>query len=134
MKIDELKEKMKNDKFAQHLGIEILEISEGYAKTKMEVTNDLLNFFGSGHGAAIYSIADVAFSIACNAQPEIELAVALNVSINYIKKVSLAETIFAEARLISSTGRISITDITITNEKGELIARFEGLAYQKRYS
>ncbi|MHA1786046.1 MAG: PaaI family thioesterase [Candidatus Helarchaeota archaeon] len=133
MKLQDLKTRVKQDNFSKFLGIEIVELSNGHAKTKLKVTKDLLNFFGSGHGAAIYSVADVAFSLACNAQDNIEIAVALNVSINYIQKVNLDDVIFAEANLISSTGRISVTEIIITNQKKELIAKFEGLAYQKRH-
>lgn len=131
MKVQDLKNQMKSDNFANLLGIEVLEVAEGYAKTKLKMTKQLYNYFGLGHGAAIYSVADVAFSYACNAQDHVKLAVALNVNINYIKKVEENDILFAEAKLISTTGRTSLTDIVITNDKDELVAKFEGLAYQK---
>lgn len=131
MNVQDLKKQMKSDNFANYLGIEVLEVEEGYAKTKLKMTKQLYNYFGLGHGAAIYSVADVAFSYACNAQDHVKIAVALNVNINYIKKVEENDIIYAEAKLISTTGRTSLTDITITNNKNELVAKFEGLAYQK---
>lgn len=133
MKLQDLKDQMKLDNFANLLGIEVMEVAEGYAKARLKMTKQLYNYFGLGHGAAIYSVADVAFSFACNAQDHVKIAVALNVNINYIKKVEENDIIIAEAKIISTTGRTSLTDIIITNDKNELVAKFEGLAYQKTY-
>ena len=92
-----------------------------------------MNFFNAGHGGAIYSLADSAFQLACNASADIEIAVALNTNLNYIKKVELGETLIADAEVISSTRKISITEIKITNDENELVAIFRGVAYLKRY-
>jgi len=129
MKIDELKSAFENDTFSKSFGIELLELKERYARVKIKISDKLLNFFGTGHGGAIYAVADVAFSLACNADETVKLAVALNTSINYIKKVNPGDILIAEARVISSVKRTSITDIIIINEKNEIIAKFVGLAY-----
>ena len=133
MKVESLKTQILSDNFAKFIGIETLELSDGHAKTQLRVSENLLNFFNAGHGAAIYAVADVAFSLACNAQDNIERAVALNVSINFIRKVEKGDIITADAKLISTKGRTSVTEINITNQNNELMAKFEGLAYQKRY-
>ena len=99
MKVESLKTQMTADNFAKFMRIKTLELSDGYAKTQMLVSEEFLNFFNAGHGASIYAVADVAFSLACNAQKDIERAVALNVSINFIKKVEKGDTITAEAKL-----------------------------------
>ncbi|MHA1271281.1 MAG: PaaI family thioesterase [Candidatus Helarchaeota archaeon] len=132
MNVKELKRAFEEDNFSKYFGIEVIELSEGYAKTKLKITNQLMNFFGSGHGGAIYAIADVAFSLACNADNDIEIAVALNSNINYIKKVNENDELIAEAKVISSSKRTSITDIKIYNQNNELVAKFEGLAYLRR--
>ncbi|MBD3230111.1 MAG: hotdog fold thioesterase [Candidatus Lokiarchaeota archaeon] len=133
MNIDELKKEFQNDKFSRKLGIEAVEISKGKAITKVNLSDGLQNFFGLGHGGAIYAVADVAFSLACNADEDIKLAVALNSNINYIKKTTVGDTITAEAKVISTSRKTSITEILIRNQDNELIAKFEGLAYLKRY-
>ncbi len=41
-------------------------------------------------------------------------------------------TLYAEAKEVSISPKIGTYDIRVTNEKGELIATFEGLAYRKK--
>jgi len=43
----------KNDTFAEHLGIELLEVSKGRAKAKMEIKDHHLNGINIAHGGAI---------------------------------------------------------------------------------
>ncbi len=52
------------DKFAQHCGVELLEVSEGRARAKMEITEHHLNGVNITHGAAIFTLADLAFAAA----------------------------------------------------------------------
>ena len=48
-----------NNNFAKLLGIELTELSDGYAKATMKVTKDFLNPIGSLHGGCLYTIADI---------------------------------------------------------------------------
>jgi len=41
---------MIHDKFSQWLGIEVLDIQEGYSKIKMTVREEMINGFGIVHG------------------------------------------------------------------------------------
>ncbi len=130
--LEKLKEYAKKDNFFKFIGVEILEIGEGQAKVKLKINEKLINFFNAGHGGAIYSLADTAFQLACNAAPDIEIAVALSTNLNHIKKVNLGETLLADAEVIASTRTTNLTEIKITNEKGELVAAFRGLAHVTR--
>ena len=73
---------MKHDLFSQWLGIEILEIKEGYSKIKMIIRKEMVNGFGIIHGGIAFSLADSAFAFACNNRNV--LSVALDTSINFI--------------------------------------------------
>jgi acyl-CoA thioesterase len=130
--VKKLKEYYQKDNFFKFMGVEILEIEEGRAKVRLKFQEKHMNFFNAGHGGAIYSLGDAAFQLACNASADIEIAVALNTSLSHIKKVELGETLVADAEVVSRTNRTSITDISITNEKNEVVALFRGLAYLKR--
>ena len=57
---------MDNDLFSQWLGIEILEIKEGYSRIQMTIRNEMVNGFGIVHGGIPFSMADSAFAFACN--------------------------------------------------------------------
>ena len=129
---EKLKEYAKKDNYFNFMGIEVLEIDQERAKVKLQIEDKLMNFFNAGHGGAIYSVADAAFQLACNAHAKIEMAVAMNVTLTFIKKVDVGETLIAESKVIANTRRTSATDITIKNEEGELKAVFRGIAYVKR--
>ena len=134
MDVNKLKEYSQKDNFFKFMGVEILEIEEGKAKVRLKFQENHMNFFNAGHGGAIYSLGDAAFQLACNASADIEIAVALNTSVSHIKKVDVGETLTADAEVVSHTNRTSVTDISITNDKNELVALFRGLAYVKRKS
>ena len=129
---EKLKEYAAKDNYFNFIGIQVLEITTGHAKVSLKFREDFMNFFNAGHGGAIYSLADSAFQLACNASSDIEIADALNTNLNHIKKVEVGETLTADAKVIAETGRTSITEINITNDKNDLVAVFRGTAYLKR--
>ena len=57
---------MQHDKFSEWLGIEVMEIKEGYSKIKMTLREEMVNGFRVAHGGVIFSLADSAFAFACN--------------------------------------------------------------------
>ena len=118
-----------NDQFAQHCGIELAEAEGGNSKALMEVRKYHLNGVGTVHGGAMFTLADFAFAAACNSHGTV--AVAINCSISYVKAVS-SGTLTADARETSLGGRIATYAIDVTNEKGDLLAIFQGMAYRKK--
>ena len=57
-----VKKMFDQDAFSQWLGIEIIEIKDGYCKLKMTVRKEMLNGFQIAHGGIAYSLADSAFA------------------------------------------------------------------------
>lgn len=127
--MEQIKQLFKNDKFAQYNGIELLEVSEGSARAKMEINKNHFNGIGIVQGGAIFTLADFTFGAAANSYGTV--AVAINVNISYMKS-SKGGTLFAEAREISKNPKIGTYTIDVTDEDGELIAIFQGMAYRKR--
>lgn len=119
---------MKNDLFSQWLGVEIIEISEGYSKIKMTVRKEMVNGLGIVHGGIAFSFADSAFAFACNNRNV--LSVALDTSINFIKPVHVADVLMAEAKEIHNGKSTGLYQIEITNQNNHLVARFKGLCYR----
>jgi len=119
----------KNDRFAKHSGVELLEVSPGYAKTKMEVQDRHLNGVDVVHGGAIFTLADLAFAAASNSHGTV--AVAINASIWYVK-AGRQGTLYAEAREESRNPKLATYSIEVTDESGEMIAKFEGMVYRKK--
>lgn len=126
---DEIKKYFENDKFAKFNGIKILEIKKGWAKVKMDITENHLNGVGIVHGGAIFTLADLAFAAAANSHGNI--SVGINASISYMKAGN-GKILIAEAQEVSRNPKLSSYTVKITDEKEDLVAIFQGMAYIKR--
>ena len=123
---------MENDFFSQWLGIEVLEIKEGYSRIKMTVRKEMVNGFGIVHGGIPFSLADSAFAFACNNRNN--LSVALDTSINFIKPVHVGDVLTAEAIEIHNGKSTGLYHITITNQNNHAVAQFKGLCFRTNKS
>lgn len=119
---------MDNDLFSQWLGIEVLEIKEGYSRIKMTVRKEMINGFGVVHGGIAFSLADSAFAFACNNRNV--LSVALDTSINFIKPVHVGDVLTAEAKELHNGKSTGLYHININNQNKHLVAQFKGLCYR----
>ncbi len=126
---DAIWEHLRQDKFAQHLGIELLEVRAGYAKCAMVVTDAMLNAHYRAHGGALFTLADYAFAAACNSHGQI--AVALEVKINFLEAITAGTQLFAEAKEEALSTRIGLYRLTVTNAEGDLVAVAQATAYRK---
>lgn len=118
-----------NDRFADLSNIEVVSVSLGKATTQMEVEKMHLNGVGTVHGGALFTLADFTFALAANSHGRV--TVAINANISYLKAVS-SGLLTAEARELSSGGRIGSYTVDIYDEDHDLVAVFQGMAYRKR--
>lgn len=119
----------KNDRFAKHAGIELLEVAPGTAAARMKINRQHLNGVNIVHGGAIFTLADLTFAAASNSHGTV--AVAINVSIAYIKAAGQG-TLFAKAREVSRNPKLALYQVDITDDHGDLIATFQGMVYRKK--
>lgn len=119
---------MQHDRFSQWLGIEIIEIKEGYSKIKMTIREEMVNGFGIIHGGIAFSLADSAFAFACNNRNV--LSVALDTSINFIKPVHTGDVLVAEAKEMHNGKSTGLYHIAIFNQHDHVVAQFKGLCYR----
>jgi acyl-CoA thioesterase len=119
---------VRNDRFAQLLGIEILDVHPGYALAEMKIEEKHRNGINTVQGGAIFTLADYAFAAACNADGS--TTVAINASISYFRAPQGAY-IRAEAREEHKNRKICGYKVEIKDEDGSLIASFSGLGYRK---
>jgi len=116
------------DTYAREAGIELMDVSEGRAKVKMDIRETHKNSHGTVHGGAIFTLADTAFALASNSHgiP----AAAINAHISYMKSAS-SGTLFAEAEEFSLIPKLATYIVRVSDEKGNKIALFEGMVYRK---
>ncbi len=115
------------DYFREHLGIKVLEAKDGYAKVSMKVSKEHTNSVKMTHGGVIFALADCAFAEAVNFGEK--QAVAVQVSINYLKPSSEGDVLMAEAVRISEGKNFALCDVKVSKDD-KLIASFSGLAYK----
>lgn len=118
-----------NDRFADISNIEVVDISPGKATAKMEVNDIHLNSIGTVHGGALFTLADFTFALAANSHGNV--TVAINANISYFKAVKTG-VLTANARELSSGGRIASYTVDINDDFGDLVCVFQGMAYRKR--
>jgi acyl-CoA thioesterase len=119
---------MDHDAFSQWLGIEVLEIREGYSKIKMTIRKEMVNGFGIVHGGIPFSLADSAFAFACNNRNN--LSVALDVTITFTKAVNIGDVLTAEAKEVHNGKSTGVYLITVSNQKNEQVALFKGTCFR----
>ncbi|MEE4363989.1 MAG: hydroxyphenylacetyl-CoA thioesterase PaaI [Desulfotignum sp.] len=122
---------IQKDAFANHLGARVEIPAPGHSRVSLTITDAMTNFHGTAHGGVIFSISDMAFAAACNSHGRV--AVALNVSICFLKPSFPGDRLVAEAREVHKGRRTSVYDITVTNEDTKaLIAKSQDQAYRKK--
>jgi acyl-CoA thioesterase len=119
---------MQHDLFSQWLGIEVIDVKDGYSKIKMTVRNEMINGFGIVHGGIAFSLADSAFAFACNNRNV--LSVALDTSINFTKPVHVGDLLTAEAKELHNGKSTGLYHISIFNQHDHLVALFKGTCFR----
>jgi len=117
-----------DDAASRMLGLQIIEVAPGRAVATMTVRPDMLNGFAICHGGLIATLADSAFAFACNSRNA--LTVASGFGIDILKSARLGDVLTATAAETSLAGRTGLYDITVTNQRGELIAVFRGRSHR----
>ena len=115
------------DAFSQWLGIEILDVSEGFCQLKMKVRKEMLNGFHIAHGGIAYSLADSALAFASNSHGRKSLSV--ETSISHMVSIKAGDMLTAMTKELSRSDKIGVYLITITNKENQEIAIFKGTVY-----
>jgi len=116
------------DRFAAHVGIELLEAAPGRARARLEIEEHHLNAVGVVHGAAIFSLADLVFAVASNAHGSVALGI--NVSVSYLASAR-GGTLVAEAEEVSINPKLATYLIRVHDDEQRLIAVLQGTVYRK---
>lgn len=119
---------MLEDLYSQWLGIEVLEVAEGYCRIRMMLRPEMINGFGVVHGGVTFSLADSAFAFACNNRNN--LSTAVDTSINFTRPTQPGDVLTAEAKEFHNGRSTGVYLITVTNQRDEQVALFKGTCYR----
>ncbi len=119
-----LKAKATGEPIASFLKMRLVELSPSYSKVSMTLTSDHINFNGLIFGGIIMALADEAFAYASNSV--ITPNVATQFNIHFIAGAQAGDELTAECRVVKSGKRVCISEMTVTNQEGKLIAKATG--------
>jgi acyl-CoA thioesterase len=131
--LEALREEIRNEGFANHMGVRLRDIGPGYAAVEARYSEKMVNFNGLVHGGAIFSLIDEAFAVASNSHGTIAVALSLNVI--YLESPKVGALLIAEAREQSMTDPTATYAIEVVqrDEEGDRkIAVCQALVYRKK--
>ena len=117
-----------HDSTVRGLDIAFDAVAPGYAKMSMTVGENMLNGFRICHGGYIAILADSAFAYACNSHNE--QTVASGISLDFMAPGRPGDVLTAEAKELHVAGRTGVYDVSVVNQKGDLIAMMRGKSYR----
>ena len=131
MDLAKIIERFQTDQYATKItGIEIIDVREDYAKTKLVVEPKHMNALGIMHGSVLFTLAHFTFAVAINADKE-DSTVAIECHISFLRPVTEG-VLYAESQLIFKSRSLIALDVTITSEQGDNIAKFHGRGFTRR--
>lgn len=119
---------LRGDRFAARAGISLVEVGPGRARARMRLRRDHMNGVAVAQGGAVFTLADFAFAAACNSHGTV--AVALDTSITFARAATRG-VLVAEAVEESVSRRVSVCNVKVTDDRGEIVALFRGTAFRK---
>jgi acyl-CoA thioesterase len=122
--IARLKAQEKDEPIASFLKMKLLELTPRYAKVTMKIAPEHMNFNGMVFGGIVMALADQAFAYGANSLVTPSIATQFN--IHLISGAAVGDELTAECRVIKSGRRIGVSEMTVTDQKGKLIAKATG--------
>ncbi len=129
MDTDKARKIFSRDRYAVLTGIEILEARTGYCRASLRIEDKHLNAANVVQGGAIFTLADLAFGVASNSHGQ--LALGINANISFLSGKS-SGTLYATATEVCEPTRIGAYDVLVSDEQGEVVAKFNGIVYRKK--
>ena len=116
-----------NDPYVRHNAIEFVAADIGSATLRMRVRPEHINFNGSCHGGAIFSLADSAFGLASNSRGIV--AAGINAHITYQVAVFEGDVLTALASEVSLSAKLAVYRVDVTRGDGASVSTFTGSVY-----
>ncbi|MEM7545864.1 MAG: hydroxyphenylacetyl-CoA thioesterase PaaI [Pseudomonadota bacterium] len=112
------------DDASKWLGLVLEDVGPGCARLSMTVARHHTQGHDMCHGGFITTLADSAFAFACNSHNQV--AVAQHITVSFVAPAWQGDVLTAVAIERSRIGRSGLYDMTVTNQKGEIIAEMRG--------
>lgn len=106
--------------FTKEMQMIVTEVADGYARVEMDISAEHGNPIGSVHGGVIFSLADTAGGVAATSKGSFVTTVTGN--INYLNPAIDVKKLIATTKEIKAGKNILVYDVTVRDEKENVIA------------
>jgi len=118
------------DPYQRLNGIEFVASGPGTTTMRMRVLPQHLNFNGTCHGGAIFTLADCAFGVAANQYGVI--AAGIDTHLTFQVAALAGDVLTARSTEVSRTQRLAIYRVDVTRQDGVHVSSFTGTVYFTR--
>lgn len=113
-----------SDHASQLLGITIDEVADGSSTLSMVVRDDMVNGLDVCHGGFVFTLADSAMAFASMGGNHASLA--SSATIDWLAPAIRGTRLVATATTVRQGRRAGLTDVSIVDDEGSLVAVFRG--------
>lgn len=107
------------DAFSRYLGIEVIDFEEKFIRARIPFKEELINNYGSLHGGALYSFADIiAGTVACMSG---KFCTTVEGNMNYLEPAVSKEYLYCEAKRVRGGNHLVVVKVKIKNDSGKLV-------------
>ncbi len=117
----------RNDAFAEALGARLIDDTDPLV-VELIVGEEHLNFLGVVHGGVLFSLADIAMSLASNGNSPTAFAVDAHVS--FVRGARPGDTLRARAEIESSSRTMDWYRVEVVDQDARTAALFKGMVYR----
>jgi acyl-CoA thioesterase len=115
------------DGYAATLGVNLISDDPELVIVELPVTDEHLNFHGTTHGGALFSLADCAFSLISNAAGPVAVAIDTHLVISAATKPG--DTLRAEGTEVRRGRQLATYQVRVTRDDGRLCGLFTGTVF-----
>ncbi len=116
-----------DDGYAAALGATLVSNDPALVVVELKVNDDHLNFRGTTHGGALFSLADCVFSLISNAPGPVAVAIDTHLVISAATKTG--DTLRAEGTEVRRGRQLATYQVRVTRDDGRLCGLFTGTVF-----
>lgn len=110
---------VKENPYMQFLGVELLELREGYSLARMKYKKELLNPYGMMHGGSLYSLADIVAGTAACMSGHYVTTVSGNM--NFLLPADRTEYVYCEAIRLRMGKHLAVFDVKLKDDDKNIL-------------
>ena len=126
--LQKLNQLFEKNLFAQLLGMELLEVREGYAYGRMRMDEHFTNIYGGMHGGCSYALADTLAGVAASTYGN--YVTTIDGKMNYLEAVKDTGYVYGEAEVQRQGGRIGVYTVKLMDENQRVLVTADFTYYR----